>query len=164
MTVIRPGAIATVPPGRPFLEAVARAVLERVGRSPKPFTICFLGASGLQLPRNAQAAMTLEGAAIFWMGCRQKSMLARAFAISLQIGAAADSIVVELEPGAITVSARRPLPLKSDDCHPARVHALEIPYGRFARRIGLPMQTLTLTSRKLQDGCLKLTFSKKEST
>jgi len=79
-------------------------------------------------------------------------------------GAAADSILVELEPGAITVSARRPLPLDSNDSHPARVHALEIPYGRFARRIGLPMQALTLTSRKWQDGCLKLTFSKKEST
>jgi HSP20 family molecular chaperone IbpA len=79
-------------------------------------------------------------------------------------GAAADSILVELEPGAITVSARRPLPLDSNDSHPARVHALEIPYGRFSRRIGLPMQALTLTNRKLQDGCLKLTFSKKEST
>ena len=79
-------------------------------------------------------------------------------------GAAADSILVELEPGAITVSARRPIPLDSNDSHPARVHALEIPYGRFARRIGLPTQALTLTNRKLQDGCLKLTFSKKEST
>jgi HSP20 family molecular chaperone IbpA len=79
-------------------------------------------------------------------------------------GVAADSILVELEPGAITISARRPLPLDSSDGHPARVHALEIPYGRFQRRIGLPMQALTLTGRKLQDGCLKLTFSKKEST
>ena len=35
------------------------------------------------------AFWTLEGAAIFWMGCRQKSGLARAFAICLQIGASA---------------------------------------------------------------------------
>ena len=34
------------------------------------------------------AFWTLEGAAIFWMGCRQKSGLARAFAILLQVGAA----------------------------------------------------------------------------
>ena len=34
------------------------------------------------------AFWTLEGAAIFWMGCRQKSWLARAFAICLQVGAA----------------------------------------------------------------------------
>ena len=34
------------------------------------------------------AFWTLEGAAIFWMGCRQKSVLARAFAWCLQVGAA----------------------------------------------------------------------------
>ncbi len=34
------------------------------------------------------AFWTLEGAAIFWMGCRQRSVLARAFALCLQIGAA----------------------------------------------------------------------------
>ncbi len=34
------------------------------------------------------AFWTLEGAAIFWMGCRQKSVLARAFALCLQVGAA----------------------------------------------------------------------------
>ncbi len=34
------------------------------------------------------AFWTLEGAAIFWMGCRQKSLLARAFALCLQVGAA----------------------------------------------------------------------------
>ena len=34
------------------------------------------------------AFWTLEGAAIFWMGCRQKSVLARVFALCLQIGAA----------------------------------------------------------------------------
>ncbi len=33
------------------------------------------------------AFWTLEGAAIFWMGCRQKSWLARTFAICLQVGA-----------------------------------------------------------------------------
>ncbi|MBL0124027.1 MAG: DUF2339 domain-containing protein [Betaproteobacteria bacterium] len=34
------------------------------------------------------AFWTLEGAAIFWMGCRQKSVLARAFALCLQVCAA----------------------------------------------------------------------------
>ena len=34
------------------------------------------------------AFWTLEGAAIFWMGCRQKSVLARVFALCLQLGAA----------------------------------------------------------------------------
>jgi HSP20 family molecular chaperone IbpA len=75
-------------------------------------------------------------------------------------GAAADSVVVELEPGAITISARRGFPLESSEGRLARIHALEIPYGRFQRRIGLPTQALTLAGEKLQDGCLTLTFSK----
>jgi HSP20 family molecular chaperone IbpA len=80
-------------------------------------------------------------------------------------GAAADSVAVKLEPGAITISARRPFALGSSESEcPVRIHALEIPYGRFERRIGLPTQTLALTGRKLQDGCLTLIFSKKESS
>jgi HSP20 family protein len=79
-------------------------------------------------------------------------------------GALADSVLIELEPGAIAISARRSFPLESADGQRTRVHALEIPYGRFARRIGLPMQALALTGKNLKDGCLTLTFSKKEST
>lgn len=80
-------------------------------------------------------------------------------------GAAADSVAVKLEPGAMTISAKRPfpLPLSESECA-ARIHALEIPYGRFERRIGLPTKALTLAGRKLQDGCLTLIFSKKESS
>lgn len=79
-------------------------------------------------------------------------------------GAAADSVAVTLEPDAITISAHRPFPLGSAEReHGARIHALEIPYGRFERRIGLPTQALTLAGRKLQDGCFTLIFSKKES-
>jgi HSP20 family protein len=79
-------------------------------------------------------------------------------------GAAADSVLIEVEPGAIAISARRAFPLDVPAGQAARVHALEIPYGRFARRIGLPTQALKLTGRNLQNGCLTLTFSKKEST
>ncbi len=77
-------------------------------------------------------------------------------------GVAADTVVVELEPGAINISARRVFPLESSAGQSARIHALEIPYGCFQRRIGLPTQALTLCGKKLQDGCLTLTFSKKE--
>jgi FdrA protein len=42
---------------------VVATVLARVGRSPKPFTVCFLGAAGLQLPANATAVPTLRAAA-----------------------------------------------------------------------------------------------------
>ena len=76
------------------------------------------------------------------------------------------SNLIEIEPGALAISARRPIPLDASERHPAFVHALEIPYGRFQRRIGLALQALTLTGRKWQDGCLTLTFTKnkKEST
>ena len=80
-------------------------------------------------------------------------------------GTAADSIAVKFEPGAITISAHRPFPIGASESQcAARIHALEIPYGRFERRIGLPTQALTLSGRKLQDGCLTLIFSKKESS
>jgi FdrA protein len=42
---------------------VTRRVLERVARSDKPFTICFLGATTMELPANARAAATLTEAA-----------------------------------------------------------------------------------------------------
>lgn len=42
---------------------VARTVLERIGRSRKSFTVCFIGASGVELPPNARFSATLKGAA-----------------------------------------------------------------------------------------------------
>lgn len=48
---------------KPPAAEVAKAVLARVGKSKKPFTVCFLGALADRLPANAQAASTLEGAA-----------------------------------------------------------------------------------------------------
>jgi FdrA protein len=48
---------------KPPEAAVARLVLDRVAKSPKPFTICFLGAANLALPPNARAAATLTAAA-----------------------------------------------------------------------------------------------------
>lgn len=52
---------------KPPADVVAKAVIERVARSRKPFTICFLGASP-SLPRNATAAPTLEAAAFAALG------------------------------------------------------------------------------------------------
>jgi FdrA protein len=53
---------------KPPAAAVARLVLDRVARSRKPFTICFLGAEDLQVPANARAAATLTGAAELAIG------------------------------------------------------------------------------------------------
>ena len=75
------------------------------------------------------------------------------------------SVAVGLEPDALTVSAQRSFPRGSvDSGRAARIRSLEIPYGRFQRRIGLPLQALTLANKRMQDGCLTLTFSRKETT
>jgi FdrA protein len=56
---------------KPPAASIAKVVLDRVARSPKPFTICFLGASELALPMNARAATTLREAAEIVVGARQ---------------------------------------------------------------------------------------------
>jgi len=48
---------------KPPEPAVARAVIERVGRSRKRFTICFIGLAAAELPKNAAFAATLRAAA-----------------------------------------------------------------------------------------------------
>ena len=48
---------------KPPAAAVARLVLARVGKSAKPFTICFLGSEPLQMPANARQVSTLAAAA-----------------------------------------------------------------------------------------------------
>ena len=48
---------------KPPAPEVARIVLERVGRSAKPYTICFLGSKIDKLPKNAVSVATLEAAA-----------------------------------------------------------------------------------------------------
>jgi len=53
---------------KPPSASVAEAVLARVGKSSKPFTICFLGASDFALPSNARAAATLRTTAELVVG------------------------------------------------------------------------------------------------
>jgi FdrA protein len=53
---------------KPPAASVAKAVLERVAKSPKPHVICFLGADALDLPKNARLAATLEEAAALASG------------------------------------------------------------------------------------------------
>lgn len=79
-------------------------------------------------------------------------------------GVARETVKVGTEPDAITVSARRSFPISSHESEcGARIHSLEIPHGRFERRIELPMRALSLVEKRLQDGCLTLIFRRKES-
>lgn len=48
--------------------AVANAIVERVARSAKPFTICFIGGGAMTLSANAHGARTLEDAAALALG------------------------------------------------------------------------------------------------
>ena len=74
-------------------------------------------------------------------------------------GVAEESIVVVDEPGAITISALRAFAAGAGNG--ARIHRVEIPYGRFSRRVPLPNHRLELADRRYADGCLTLTFDKR---
>jgi FdrA protein len=53
---------------KPPADEVARLVLDRIAKSAKPFTVCFIGAAGLTLPGNARVAETLKAAAELALG------------------------------------------------------------------------------------------------
>ena len=78
-------------------------------------------------------------------------------------GVSPDTITIAGDAGGITVSALRAFPCPAQDAH---IHRVEIPYGRFERRIDLPLADpyapLELAARALEDGVLTLVFRRKE--
>ncbi len=72
-------------------------------------------------------------------------------------GVPADAIVIGLEADSLTVSAVRGFPVTARG---ARLHRVEIPYGRFFRRVPLPIPNLEPAGRSFIDGCLTLAFRK----
>jgi len=80
-------------------------------------------------------------------------------------GVPVEAIAVVLEGGGVTpvltISASRGFPLSARG---ARLHRVEIPYGRFFRRIPLPALAsqvrLEPAGRSFIDGCLTLAFRK----
>ena len=71
-------------------------------------------------------------------------------------GVAPEAVRVEIEGEILMIAGVRPLPSKGRDAHIVR---LEIPYGRFERRITLSSR-LRLAAQDLRNGCLLLTFTK----
>jgi len=67
-------------------------------------------------------------------------------------GVAPEQIEVKIEPNALTVSARRPLTLSNRD---SIIRRLEIPHGRFMRRISLPVR-LKVGETSYVNGCLEV--------
>jgi len=72
-------------------------------------------------------------------------------------GVAPDEISVKIEPTELIVSAMRPLKLSSPD---AVIRRLEIPHGRFFRRIPLAGVPLKLTATRYENGCLEVRLSR----
>ena len=68
-------------------------------------------------------------------------------------GVTAAQLEVTIEDAVIVVRGERPLPT---GWRGAAIHRLEIPYGRFERRIALPAGRLQILERKLENGCLVL--------
>ena len=71
-------------------------------------------------------------------------------------GVPADAIDVLIDGGSLSVIGRRAIPVPMS----AAVHRMEIPYGRFERRIDLRSGMYEITRRDVADGCLFITLRK----
>lgn len=81
------------------------------------------------------------------------------FAIVVALpGVEARRIEVRTEGDTLIVTGSRALPTMSETF---RIHRLEIPHGRFERRIRLDAGRLELIRREVDNGCLLLVFSKR---
>lgn len=68
-------------------------------------------------------------------------------------GVAPEEIEVAIESGAIVVRGERRFPA---DYERATIRRLEIPYGRFERRVALSAGRFRLHEQRLENGCLTL--------
>lgn len=72
-------------------------------------------------------------------------------------GVPPERVEVVLDGRTLIVIGERPMPA---ECHAATLQQLEIPYGRFERRIALPPVALELGRRELVNGCVVLSLRK----
>jgi len=72
-------------------------------------------------------------------------------------GVDAKHVEVTAEPGSLTVRAERALPLAGSR---HAVRQLEIPYGRFVRRVALPRVRVEAQRSELSHGCLVVHLAK----
>lgn len=71
-------------------------------------------------------------------------------------GVPAETVEVLIDGGSLSVIGRRAIPAPLS----AAVHRMEIPYGRFERRIDLRSGMYEITRRDIADGCLFITLRK----
>ena len=72
-------------------------------------------------------------------------------------GVSSSGLSIVLDGGVVTVRGQRAMPAIG---HNARIRSVEIPYGRFERRIELPATSLRVHEHSLADGCLTLVLHK----
>ncbi len=72
-------------------------------------------------------------------------------------GVVKEQLEVTVAEGVLSIAGERPLPLPRGA---GTIHRLEIPHGRFERRLVLPPGRYELGRRDLIDGCLTLTLRK----
>jgi HSP20 family molecular chaperone IbpA len=73
-------------------------------------------------------------------------------------GVAAENIQVVIEGDVLTIAGAR---LLTEPDRTALIHRLEIPYGRFERRIRLPAGPLRVVRNQFVNGCLELTLQRR---
>jgi HSP20 family protein len=71
-------------------------------------------------------------------------------------GVAPEHVSVRIQDGVLSVTAIRPLPMTRQT---TAIHRLEIPYGRFERRVVLPAGEYRLMDQGCANGCLVLRLS-----
>jgi HSP20 family molecular chaperone IbpA len=74
-------------------------------------------------------------------------------------GVAPEDVDLIVEDGTLIIAGRRKLP---PEAHGAAIHRLELPHGRFERRIALPVRRWQIGRQEFVDGCLILSFHKDE--
>jgi len=74
-------------------------------------------------------------------------------------GVSPDTLTVLSDADGISLSALRAFPCREAG---AQLHRVEIPYGRFERRIEFPVHLYEFRSKSQSNGILTLIFSRKE--
>ena len=72
-------------------------------------------------------------------------------------GVVPEDVAIVVQDRTLVVTGERPLPA---ECRAGMIHRVEIPHGRFERRIALPAGRFELRRRDLSNGCLTLTLRK----
>ncbi len=73
-------------------------------------------------------------------------------------GVPSERVELVCAPGELVVRGERRLP---GGWSAAPIHRLEIPYGRFERRLTLPAGTWELVAREFANGCLQLLLARR---